>query len=202
MSELILASTSSARRALLDGLGLPYRAEAPGVDEQVAPTLSAREAVRELALRKARAVHARHPDAWVLGADQLVEVQGQVLSKPPDRDSARRQLGLLLGNTHDICTGVCLLGPGGSLAEAVEVARLTFYPVGPEELERYLDTDEWHGCAGSYRVEGAGQALLARLEGDRANVQGLPMQSVVRLLREAGFTFFGPRAGPPGARRE
>jgi septum formation protein len=197
MSELILASTSAFRRALMDGLGMPYRAVAPGVDEDVSPTLTAREAVRELALRKARAVHTRHPDAWVLGSDQLVEVQGHILAKPPDREAARRQLGMLLGHTHDICTGVCLLGPGGHVAQAVEVAHLTFFPVGPEELERYLDTNEWQGCAGSYRVEGAGQGLLARLDGDRTNVQGLPMLTVVRMLREAGFRFFGPRAGPP-----
>src|SRR5690606_9912586 len=87
MKALILASTSSARRALMDGLGLPYRAESPGVDEAVSPTLSAREAVQELAARKARAVQARHPEAWVLGADQLVEVEGEVLSKPADRDA-------------------------------------------------------------------------------------------------------------------
>ncbi|MCP3104803.1 Maf family protein [Myxococcus sp. K15C18031901] len=193
MRELILASTSSARRALMDGLTLPYRAESPGVDETVAPSLSAREAVRELAARKARAVHRRHPNAWVLGADQLVEVQGHILTKPADRDAARRQLGLLLGTTHDIHTGVCLVGPGGDQAEAVETAHLTFHAVGADELERYLDLDEWEGCCGSYRVEGAGQALLARLDGDRANVQGLPMVTVVRLLREAGFTFFERR---------
>jgi septum formation protein len=193
MSPLILASTSSARRALMDGLGIPYRAESPGVDEDVSPTLSARQAVQELARRKARAVHARHPEAWVLGADQLVEVEGEVLAKPADRDAARRQLGKLLGHTHDICTGVCLLGPGGHIAEALEVSRLTFYPVAPEELEKYLDLGEWQGCAGSYRIEGAGQALLARLEGDRTNVQGLPMLTVVRMLREAGFSFFEPR---------
>lgn len=193
MSPLILASTSSARRALMDGLGIPYRAESPGVDEEVSPTLSAREAVQVLAARKARAVQARHPEAWVLGADQLVEVEGEVLSKPADRDAARRQLGKLLGHTHDICTGVCLVGPGGHIAEALEVSRLTFYPVSPEELERYLDLGEWQGCAGSYRIEGAGQALLARLEGDRTNVQGLPMLTVVRMLREAGLSFFEPR---------
>jgi septum formation protein len=190
MSPLILASTSSARRALMDGLGIPYRAESPGVDEDVSPTLSARQAVQELARRKARAVHARHPEAWVLGADQLVEVEGEVLAKPADRDAARRQLGKLLGHTHDICTGVCLVGPGGHIAEALEVSRLTFYPVAPEELEKYLELGEWQGCAGSYRIEGAGQALLARLEGDRTNVQGLPMLTVVRMLREAGFSFF------------
>ncbi|WP_141332611.1 nucleoside triphosphate pyrophosphatase [Myxococcus sp. AB025B] len=190
MRPLILASTSSARRSLMDGLGLPYRAVSPGVDETVAAHLSARDAVRELAARKARAVHARHPDAWVLGADQLVEVDGQTLTKPMDRDAARGQLQKLLGHTHDIHTGVCLVGPGGSIDEAVETARLTFHDVTPDELERYLDLNEWEGCCGSYRVEGAGQALLARLDGDRANVQGLPMVTVVRLLRQAGFTFF------------
>lgn len=181
----------------MDGLGLPYRAEGPGVDEDVSPTLSAREAVQLLAARKARAVHARHPEAWVLGADQLVQVGNEVLAKPANRDEARQQLRKLLGHTHDICTGVCLLGPGGHIAEVLEVSRLTFYPVGEEELERYLDLGEWEGCAGSYRVESAGQALLAKLDGDRTNVQGLPMLTVVRMLREAGFSFFEPRAGGP-----
>jgi septum formation protein len=190
MRTLILASTSSARRALMDGLGLPYVAEAPGVDEDVSPTLSAREAVQELAARKARAVQARHPEAWVLGADQLVEVEGAILAKPPDVAAARQQLGQLLGRTHDICTGVCLVGPRGHLAQSLEVSRLTFYPATPEELERYLGLGEWQGCAGSYRIEGAGQALLSHLDGDRTNVQGLPMLTVVRMLRTAGFTFF------------
>jgi septum formation protein len=177
----------------MSALGLPYYTEAPCVDEDVSPTLSVREAVRELAARKARAVQSRHPDAWVLGADQLVEVGGETLAKPANREAARRQLEKLLGRTHDICTGVCLVGPGGYIAQEVEVSRLTFYPLGAEELERYLDLGEWQGCAGSYRVESAGQALLQRLEGDRTNVQGLPMLTVVRLLREAGFCFFEPR---------
>ncbi|MDC0714452.1 Maf family protein [Stigmatella sp. ncwal1] len=190
MKPLILASTSSARRALMDGLGLPYTAEAPGVGEEVSPALSARQAVQELAARKARAVLARHPDAWVLGADQLVEVEGEILSKPPDLAAARKQLGKLLGRTHDICTGVCLAGPGGHLAESLEVSRMTFYPASSEELERYLGLGEWQGCAGSYRIEGAGQALLSHIDGDRTNVQGLPMLTVVRMLRTAGFSFF------------
>ncbi|WP_338868164.1 Maf family protein [Myxococcus stipitatus] len=193
MRDLILASTSSARRALMDGLGLPYRTQSPGVDEHVSPLLSAKEAVRELAERKALAVHARGPEAWVLGADQLVEVNGQTLTKPENRDAARVQLGKLLGQTHDIHTGVCLVGPGGQRFEGLETARLTFHAVTADELERYLDLNEWEGCCGSYRVEGAGQALLARLEGDRSNVQGLPMLTVVRLLRQAGFAFFERR---------
>ena len=190
MKPLILASTSSARRTLMDTLGMPYRSVPPGVDEDVSPTLSAREAVQVLAARKARAVHARFPEAWVIGSDQLVQAGSEVLTKPENRDEARRQLQKLLGTTHEICTGVCLLGPGGHVSEAVEVARPTFYAISPEELERYLDLGEWEGCCGSYRIDAAGQALFERLEGDRTNVQGLPMLTVVRLLREAGFPFF------------
>lgn len=191
MRPLLLASTSSARRALLDGLGLPYRAEAPGVDEDVPPTLCAREVVACLAERKARAVAARHPAAWVVGSDQVVEVEGRILNKPPTLEAAREQLAALLGRTHHIVTGVCLLAPGGAARTEVEVARLTFAPLTAAELERYLALGEWQGCAGSYRIEGRGQALLERLEGDRTNVQGLPMLTLVRLLREAGFDLFG-----------
>src|SRR4051812_28452610 len=111
MPELILASTSPARRALLDSLGVPYRAESPGVDESVAEATSAEEAVAELALRKARAVHERHPNAFVLGADQLGWFENRRLGKPADRAAARAQLSAMAGKTHALFTGVCLLGP-------------------------------------------------------------------------------------------
>ena len=189
MPELILASTSPARRALMDGLHLPYRCEAPGVNELVTPGLALREAVQELAQRKARAVHAKHPEAWVMGADQLAGVGGLTLGKPSNREAARKQLKLLLGRPHQIVTGVCLVGPDREVLD-VEVAELTLYPLPDAELERYLDTGEWEGCAGGYRIEGRGQALMARIDGDRTNVQGLPMVPVVRMLRGAGFTFF------------
>jgi len=186
--ELILASTSSTRKALLDGLGVPYRAEAPGVDEHVPAGTTPRAAVALLARRKAEAVRARYPNAWVIGADQLVDLDGEALGKPADRDAARAQLRKLLGRAHDIVTGVCVLGPGFA-GEEVDVATPHFYRVTDAELERYLDREEWRGCAGAYRVEGAGQALFERLDGDRTSVQGLPMLSVVRLLRRAGVPF-------------
>ena len=88
--DLILASTSPARRALLDGLGLRYRVERPDVAEDVPAGTTVEDAVRMLALRKARAVASRHPDALVLGADQLGEVEGRLLGKPADRDGGAR----------------------------------------------------------------------------------------------------------------
>lgn len=188
-SELVLASTSPARRALLDGLGLPYRVEAPGVDEAVPPGTLPQHAVALLAERKARAVFARHPQALVVGADQLVAFQGQALGKPPDLQAARAQLGALRGTTHELVTGLCVLGPG-YLSNEVDLARLVVLPLSDAELEAYLRLGEWEGCAGGYRIEGRGQALFQRIEGDRTAIQGLPMQRLVRALREAGVRFF------------
>lgn len=184
--RLLLASTSPARRALLDALGVRYQAEPPGVDEDLPPGTSVEDAVRMLALRKARAVAGRHPEALVLGADQLAEVEGRALGKPGSREAARAQLGSLLGRSHRLLTAVALVGQGDEQL-ALDVVTLHFHPLSPEELERYLDTDEWRGCAGGYRIEGRGQALVADLEGDRTSVQGLPMLPVVRMLRARGF---------------
>ncbi|HSP19770.1 MAG TPA: Maf family protein [Myxococcaceae bacterium] len=184
--RLLLASTSPARRALLDGLGIPYVAEAPGVDEDVLAGTSVEDTVRMLALRKARAVAARHPGALVIGADQLAEVDGQVLGKPASREAARAQLGSLLGRAHRLLTGLALVGIGDEQL-ALDVVTLRFHPVASGELERYLDTEEWRGCAGGYRIEGRGQALVDALEGDRTSVQGLPMLPLIRMLRARGF---------------
>lgn len=187
--KLILASTSSARRALMDSLGVPYLSISPGVDEHVPENTPVPDAVAMLAERKARAVFARHPDALVIGADQLVALEGHALGKPPDRAVAKKQLQSLSGRAHEIVTGLCLIGPS-FFAREVEITRMQLYPLSDAELEGYLDTHEWEGCAGAYRVESRGQALFSRIDGDRTNVQGLPMLRVVSLLREAGLNFF------------
>lgn len=187
--ELVLASTSSGRKALLEGLGLPFRAVAPGVNEDVAAGTPPHHAVAILAERKARAVFARFPRALVIGSDQLVSFQGQTLGKPETEAAARAQLGSLRGQTHQICTGICVLGAGYVQTE-VDVAKLTVLPLSDAELDGYVATGEWQGCAGGYRVEARGQAIFQSIDGDRAAIQGLPMQRLTRLLREAGVTFF------------
>ena len=188
-SELILASTSSARRALMTGLGLPFRVVPPQVDEAVPEATPVPHAVAMLAERKARAVWAEHPTALVIGSDQLVSLGGKALGKPADAAAAAAQLRSLRGRAHEIVTGLCVVGPG-YLATEVDVARLTVLDLTEEELAGYVATGEWEGCAGGYRVEGRGQAIFARIDGDRAAIQGLPMQRLTRLLREAGVPFF------------
>lgn len=187
--ELILASTSSARRALMEGLGLPFRAVAPGVDEIVPEGTLAHYAVAMLAERKARAVTERFPRALVIGSDQLVALGDQTLGKPENASAARQQLGSLRGKTHEIHTGLTVIGPS-FIATEVDTARLTVLLLSDLELDGYVATNEWQGCAGGYRVEARGQAIFERIEGDRAAIQGLPMQRLTRLLREAGVQFF------------
>jgi len=125
-------------------VGPPHRTEAPREDETVASHLLAEQAVLAPAARKAHAVKNRNPGTWAPGADPLVvEVGGEILTQPVERNDARRQLGRLLGRMHDIHIGVCLVGPDGHITEAVERARLTCYRASPDELERNLDLEEW-----------------------------------------------------------
>ncbi|HVE86999.1 MAG TPA: Maf family protein [Myxococcales bacterium] len=183
--SLVLASTSPARRALLDALGVPYDAVAPGVGEEVPEGTEVERATAMLARRKAEAVAKVRPGPLVLGADQLVELDGVALGKPPDATAALEQLRALSGRAHRIVTAVCLVGPGVELEE-VDVVGMRLFALSEDELRRYVATGEWRGCAGGYRVEGRGQALFEDIQGDRTSVQGLPMLRVVRMLRRAG----------------
>lgn len=111
------------------------------------------------------------------------------MGKAPDEVTARRQLRSLRGKTHEILTGLCIVGQGFVMNE-VDAARMTVLPLSDAEVDGYLATGEWKGCAGGYRIEGIGQTIFSRIDGDRTSIQGLPMQRVVRALREAGLRFF------------
>ncbi|MGV3625129.1 MAG: Maf family protein [Archangium sp.] len=189
-TELILASTSPARRALLTGLGVPFRAEAPGVDENVPSSVSVENTVLQLAERKARAVLAKFPGGLIIGSDQLVSLDGRALGKPADARAARAQLASLRGRTHEILTAVCVVSRDFFALE-VDVAKLSVWMLTDEELDAYVATNEWQGCAGGYRVEARGQALFERIDGDRTSIQGLPMLRLTRMLRGAGVNLFG-----------
>ncbi len=189
--ELILASTSPARRALLEAAGLPFRCEAPEFDEKVSPGLSPADLAEALALGKARSIARRSEEALVLGADQTLVLDGEILEKPAKVDEARAQLKKLRGKTHVLTTGIALIcEKTHALRVEHELTRMTMRMVADDEIERYLATDEWQGCLGSYRVEAQGLKLFQRIEGDLLNARGLPMLRVVNALRDLGFPLF------------
>ena len=189
--RLILASTSAARRALFDQVGLHYEAEAPHVDEHLDRTGPPVEQACGLALLKANAVAARHPDSIVVGADQVLSFEGEVWAKPTDATAATAQLARLAGKTHSLITGLALVVPGrGTLQEAVET-RLRMRSLEARELDAYVRTGEWQGCVGGYRIEGRGLALFEEIDGDYTNILGLPMLRVLTHLRALGAATLG-----------
>jgi septum formation protein len=144
-----------------------------------------------LAHLKAEAVARRLPEKLVVGSDQVLELEGRVLRKPRDRREARRQIRALAGRVHWLHTAVALYRIEPKLRRsALESVALRVRPMGRREIEAYLDTNEWQGCAGGYRVEGQGIKLLESVRGDYHAVVGLPMLRLIRMLRDAGFALF------------
>ncbi|HLI09978.1 MAG TPA: Maf family nucleotide pyrophosphatase [Alphaproteobacteria bacterium] len=186
-ARLILASASPRRLALLRQIGItPDLVEPAAIDE--APLR--RELPRAHALRlaevKARAVAARHPAAFVLGADTVVACGRRILPKALDERTARRCLELLSGRRHRVIGGVVLLAPDGRMARRIVVSIVAFARLEPREIEAYLAAGEWHDKAGGYAIQGRAAAFVRHLSGSYSNVVGLPLYETVALLRGLG----------------
>ena len=178
-ARLILASTSPQRRAILEQLGIPFKATAPQYVEDDVPGLAAAELVRLHAEGKARSVHAE--GRLTLGVDTAVILDDRVYGKPEGREDAERMLRELSGRTHTVVSGVCLLGAGEDVV-AHELTHVTFRLLSPETLATYVESREWEGRAGAYAIQGLGGRLVERIEGDYLNVVGLPGALLVSLL--------------------
>jgi len=186
--RLILGSTSRYRRELLGRLHLPFDVVAPEVDETPSPGERPESLARRLALAKARAVARRHPDAVVIGSDQVADLDGEPLGKPGDHTRATEQLRRMRGRTVVFQTAlavVCLAD--GYEAQDLAPVRMQFRDLSDEEIERYLRLEQPYDCAGSARSEALGIALLDAIDSDDPTaLVGLPLIRTCRLLRAAG----------------
>lgn len=189
--QLLLASTSSYRRALLARLGLPFEAVPPPFDEEVAKralaALSVEELSMELARGKARSV--ARPGSLVIGSDQIAVIDGMRLDKPGTVEAARAQLRHLAGRTHRLVTSVVVVnGTTGEEHTAIDVHTLTMRSLDDGQIARYVDRDRPLDCAGSYKIESAGVALFESVEGrDATAIVGLPLLAVTAILRRFGM---------------
>ena len=181
--SILLASTSPQRRAILEQLGLPFQVVAPSYQEHDPPDAGPIELVREHALGKAHSVAAQARGRPVLGVDTAVVLDGLAYGKPRDEREASDILEQLGGRTHEVVSGLCLLGPGWEVVEH-ELTRVTFRPLTPRDVAAYVSTGEWHGRAGAYAIQGLGAALVEGIDGDYPNVVGLPVRLLVRILAE------------------
>ncbi len=191
---MILASTSVYRKALLERLGLAVVCEPPGVDED-----SYKSSIEDpfalaatLASAKARAVAQRHPGRIVIGGDQLVAFEGQILGKPGTFENAVEQIGRLAGKTHELVTAMSVIAPDGAEHRHTDIAWMTMRPLDRERIERYVRLDCPIDCAGAYKIESAGIALFETIEtGDHTAITGLPLMALTTILERLGLALPG-----------
>jgi septum formation protein len=195
-ARLVLASASPRRLGLLAQIALsPDSVDPAGIDETpLAQELPARHALR-LAEAKARAVAARHPGAFVLGADTVVACGRRILPQALDPAAARACLELLSGRRHRVHGGVALVTPAGELVSRRVETAVIFKRLDPREIDNYLASGEWHGKAGGYAIQGLAARFVRGIIGSYSNVVGLPLFETVSLL--AGHGYAPARRLPP-----
>jgi len=185
---VVLGSTSRYRRELMERLRVPFTVAAPHVDETPLPGEAPKALALRLALAKAKAVAALHPEAVVIGSDQVADLAGQPLGKPGEHDRAVAQLRQMRGQTviFQTALAVVCLATGFEQVDLAEV-RVVFRDLSDEDIEAYLQAEKPYDCAGSAKSEGLGIALLESIDNDDPTALiGLPLIRTARLLRQAG----------------
>jgi septum formation protein len=180
---LVLASASPRRQELLRNAGITFDVQPAHIAEDPLPGEGARDCAERLARDKALAVALQRPHDFVLGADTVVVVDGQLLGKPTDAADAARMLRLLSGREHQVITGVCLV-VSAQPSVASETTVVTVSEITGEDIADYVASGEPMDKAGAYAIQGLASRWIPRIEGDYSNVVGLPVALVLRMLRE------------------
>ncbi|MGH8459062.1 MAG: Maf family protein [Nevskiales bacterium] len=187
--RLILGSSSPHRRLLLTRFGVPFEVAVPDIDESALPGETPEALVGRLARAKAVAVAERHPDAIIIGSDQVAVLDGQIYGKPHTHERAVEQLSRASGQTVRFLTAVCVCAPGGRVVGCITVpTEVRFRTLSPPEIEDYLARESVLACAGSFQSEGLGISLCESIRSeDPTALVGLPLITVRRLLASAGL---------------
>lgn len=186
---LVLASTSPFRKNLLARLGIPFETYAPHVDETPLLPESPAALVIRLAELKARAAQSTYPNALIIGSDQVAVNDGIILGKPQTHEQAIQQLMAVSGKSVDFLTGLCLFNPVTHSAQ-IDMVRfsVTFRQLTLSQIENYLHREKPYHCAGSFKSEGLGIALLENMRGnDPTALIGLPLIRLVQMLETEGM---------------
>jgi septum formation protein len=185
-APLVLASASPRRLDLLRQVGLePDRVAPADIDETPLKGETPRQLALRLALAKAEA--AADPGAYVIAADTVVALGRRVFAKPADEAEARRMLGKLSGRAHRVLTGVAVRAPDGRMASRLSETRLRWKRLTPAEIDALVQSGEWRGVAGGYRIQGRAAGFTLELQGSYSGVVGLPLHETLALLEGLGY---------------
>ena len=192
--KIILASASPQRKRLLESLGVSFDVIPSSFDEDGHPVREPTKRAQILAEKKAEHVRQAHPDTWIIGCDTLVVAPtGALLEKPHDRQEAAEMLRLQSGGTSVVHSGLCLLSPRGESFTGLSSSDVTFKKLSDEEVEWWMETGLWKDRSGAFQIDGPGQLMIERIDGDWTGVVGLPVFLLGELSREAGLNLISEK---------
>jgi septum formation protein len=189
MDTLILASKSPRRREILHRLGIPFIVCSIEIDEAAYYRKTVRSSVMNVSRKKAEEAASGFTRGLVLGVDTVVFFNGKVLGKPENAEQARASIRMLSGNRHEVLSGITVCDAGGGFTRSgCSVSSVQFVRLSNEEIEGYLQEDEWVDKAGGYAIQGRAAFFIRRIEGSYYNIMGLPVEKLYTLLK--GFKYF------------
>lgn len=193
--RIVLASQSPRRREILENIGLKFDVVESGADEEIVPSSSPDEIVKQLAYRKAGKVSQGLKDkALVIGADTIVVLGSKIMGKPKDNDQAFKMLTSLSGVWHNVYTGICVIDTSsGNCMTDYEVTAVKIRKLSSEDIKTYIESGEPMDKAGSYAIQGVGSLLVERIDGCYYNVVGLPVFRLSNMLDNFGVHLLSPR---------
>ena len=187
--KIILASSSPYRKSLLERLNLSFICESPDIDESQKEKENIQDYVCRLAEEKAAHIAPNHPDSLIIGSDQSLECDGNIISKPGNHENAVEQLKMMSGKTLAFYTGLCVINTDTEERQKDVIQyNACFRDLTDIEIERYLEKEQPYQCAGSFMSEQLGVSLLSKMEGnDPTALIGLPLVRLCEMLRNQGI---------------
>lgn len=193
MEPIILASSSPRRQEILKMLDIPFQVILPNIDETLTSSVDTEDIPELLAREKVSAVIHSLPSQqeiqWVLGADTVIVKNGRIFGKPQSANEAAEFLKEFQGSSHTVITAVVLYnGKQKSTTSRVAKTKVTFAPMTDDEIQWYLESGEWHGAAGGYRIQSLASIFIEKIEGSQSCVTGLPIHELYDMLKEQNYS--------------
>jgi septum formation protein len=194
MEPIILASSSPRRQEILKSLNIPFKVISPNIEETKPDDMSVYDAPEYFASQKVNAIIRQFPPeqaiGWVFGVDTAIIYNNKMYGKPQSIDEAKDFLKNFSGKTHEVISSIALFnGNLNYLSTRVSKNSVTFKELTEKEIDWYLNTYEWHGVAGGYRIQGLAQCFITRIEGSFSSIVGLPIFEFYDILQEQGYSF-------------
>lgn len=181
-NKIILASSSPRRKELFDRYQLDYIVDYVDTDETRDSQLNLCQQLEQIALNKARPLKDKYPEQMIISADTMVTIDQQMLGKPKDRDDARNMLKMLSGKRQLVISAVCIIDHGQEITFN-DGTIVVFKELSDQDIEEYLDSNEWVNKAGAYAIQGKGKQFVEKIYGDKETVIGMPMRLIMNYLK-------------------